>query len=102
MAEVHVDDVGTSLRCTIYDEDGEIVDLSDATELVIKLKSPSGVTSSKSASLYTDGTDGIIEYITEDGDIDEEGKWQLQGYVEVGGGHFSSSIHDFFVECNLS
>ena len=101
MAEIHVGDVGTSFRAVIKDENDEIVDVSGATTKTITFKKPDGTLLVKDAELYTDGTDGIIEYISEENDLDDCGNWRLQGRVVFASGHWKSSIHDFKVEANL-
>jgi hypothetical protein len=71
-SEIHLDDIGTAFRCTIYD-DSTLVDLSSATSLLLIFKDPEGNTTTKTASLYTDGTDGILQYVAVDGDLDVSG-----------------------------
>lgn len=99
-SEIHVGDIGTELRATIYDGD-TIVDLSSSTELLFFLKKPDGTISQLIADLYTDGTDGIIRYIVVDGDFDQVGQYKLQARVSVDGGTYNSSIASFKVHHNV-
>jgi hypothetical protein len=82
-ADVHVGDVGTVFRLEVRDQDDAIVDVSGATTMNITFKKPSGTTAVKTAVHATDGTDGLIQYITVSGDIDEAGVWQYQGFIDL-------------------
>ena len=98
--EIHVNDVGTRLIITIK-ESGSAVDISSATSLQIVIKSPDTTTSTKNASLYTDGTDGKITYILTSGDVSVSGRYKIQAIVQIDGGTYYSSIYTFKVHCNL-
>lgn len=98
--EIHVDDIGTVLVVTITD-DGQVVDLSSATETIIIIKKPNTLPYEKTASFYTDGTDGKISYTVVAGDLDAPGVYKIQGKVSIGGGTFRSEISTFKVHCNL-
>lgn len=102
-AAIHVGDIGTSLRATVYDQGGVIVDLSSFDALTIKLLKPDHTTVEFITSLFTDGTDGVMEYVTTlASDLDIAGIWKLQGIVELGGGTaHHSDIIVFRVEGNL-
>lgn len=57
------------------------LDLSTATVTRILYKKPNGTT-----GYWTATTDAeTLVYAVEDGDIDQSGVWEFQGYVEVGG-----------------
>lgn len=100
-AQIHVGDIGTAFIATVYDENSEVEDISTASSLAMTFKKPSGETLTVTAELYTDGTDGKMSYITEDGDIDETGLWQVQGVVIIGTTTFHTSIYNFKVIGNL-
>jgi hypothetical protein len=97
--EIHVGDVGTSLRATIYDG-SSIFSLSSATVSVVLVK-PDGTKVTKAGSLVTDGTDGLVEYITVSGDLDQAGIWEIQAIVTVGLNSWRSEISRFKVKSNL-
>lgn len=99
--EVHVADVGTAFRVTVKDEDGEIVDLSSASVMQLWFRKPDGTVAVQTAFLLNDGTDGIMEYVTVEGDLDLPGKWRVQGYVEVGPSKIHSDIHRFKLWANV-
>lgn len=98
--EIHVSDVGTEFRITILDGT-TLVDLSSASSIVITIKRPDGTLITANANLYTDGTDGIIYYNIESGDLDQGGIYKIQATVTVGSSVYSSSIGSFKVMCNL-
>ena len=83
-AFIHKDDVGLVLELTIKDENDAIVNISAATVKQIKLRTPTNVYSTKTASFTTDGTDGKIRYTTVAGDLSVAGEWEIRGYIEQG------------------
>ena len=99
-SEIHVGDIGTILRVTIYDGT-EIVDVSNVDSKTIYLQKPTGETLTKTAVYYTDGTDGIIQYVTESGDLDQAGTWQIQAKIDFGTDVFNTNIEKFKVLRNL-
>lgn len=100
-SQIHVGDVGTQLIVTVYD-DGEIVDISGASSLVIIFKKPDGTVDTKFASLYTDGLDGKMVYTVINEDFfDAPGNYKIQGKVIIAGGTYYTSTGTFKVHCNL-
>lgn len=99
-SEIHVNDIGTQFIVTVKD-DGAVVDISSATSLVIIFKKPDQTTSNKTATLYTDGTDGKMTYSTVSGDLNQTGNYKIQGKVTLSGGVYYTSIGSFKVHCNL-
>lgn len=99
-SEIHVNDIGTQLIMTVKD-DGAIVDISGATLLQVILKKPDGQTYTKTGTLYTNGTDGKMYYISVNGDFSAAGNYKIQGKVTIPGGTYYTSISDFKVYCNL-
>lgn len=100
-SEIHVGDIGTIFRITIKDGDA-IVDVSSVDSKVIYLQKPTGTTLTKNASLYTNGTDGVIQCVSESGDLDEAGTWQIQAKIDFGTDVFNTNIDKFKVLRNLS
>lgn len=98
---VHNGDIGTIFRLTITDTAGTAIDVSTASVKYIYFQDPSGNKVKKTATFTTDGTDGIIQYTTIAGDIDEEGVWQVQGYVETSLGKFFTEKAAFRVLSTL-
>lgn len=99
--DVRVNDFGTIFRATIKDQDEIVVNISSAIQSKLNFKNPNGTLYSKNADLYTDGTDGIIEYISESGLFSIGGKWEMQGYVLTPAGQWNTNIVNFFVQDNL-
>lgn len=88
---IQEDNIGTSLRMLVQDEDG-LVDISSATLIQIILQKPDETSVTKTAVLVTDGTDGLMQYVTISGDLDQPGTWKIQGRVQ-----FSPSL-DYFTK----
>jgi len=102
--ELHYNDIGTIFLVTVQDcvsGTSTDMDVSAASTLEMIFKSPSGVSSTKSAVVDTDGSDGKIKYATVDGDLNEVGTWQIQVKIVIGGGTFRSNVGSFKVYENL-
>ena len=98
--EIHLNDIGTIFELTVKDGDATL-DISTALSMVILFKKPSGTVVTQTAVYQTDGTDGIMQYVTQTGDLDEVGGWKIQGRVQLPTGHWSSDTHSFKVYANL-
>lgn len=98
--EVHNGDIGTVFEATITDA-GVVVDISSATTKDLNFLKPSAATLNKAAVFTTDGTDGKIRYVTLSGDLDEDGKWSIQGHVVFGGGSWKTNVVEFNVFGNV-
>ena len=97
--EIHKGDVGTIIRITLKDG-STVVDISATTTKQLIFGKPCGAASvTKTASFYTDGTDGILQYTTESGFLDTIGIWTVEAYIEFGGGtqKWHSDISEFNV-----
>jgi len=103
--QIHVNDYGTTLKVLVKDIDSNgnsaAEDVSAATTLNIILKKPDGTKLTKTASFSSDGTDGYIQYVTEEGDIDTVGDWELQAYIVEPSGAWYTDIVNFKVYSNL-
>jgi hypothetical protein len=99
-ADLHVADTGSQFIVTFKDCD-VVVDISSATLLQIIFHKPDGSEVTKTAILYTDGTDGKAYYTTISGDLDIGGWWVIQGYIEVGTLHWHSDTKRFRVLENI-
>ena len=74
------------------------INVSAASPITFYFTKPGGTTVTKTGSLYSDGTDGIVKYLTTSGDIDEEGLWSVYVYVDLGSEELTSSTTTFLVE----
>ncbi len=99
--DIFVGDEGTSFGGTVKDQDEAVIDISAATVKTIRFTDPSGVSVDKTAAFVTDGTDGMIHYISDAAFIDEAGIWFYQGYIELPLGKWYTDIHSFEVEAVL-
>jgi len=95
----HVGDIGVKFEFTIKDDEG-IVDIS-AADIQFILKKPSGTISTLVGTLTNAGTDGLCQYITVDGDLNEQGLYKLQGKITIGSDLFNTNIYQFKVEANI-
>jgi hypothetical protein len=99
---LHCGDAGVSIGIRVV-ENGVPVDISSATLMRIYLKSPDGDTvKCMTAGFKTDGSDGILEYVTVAVDLDEPGEWTIQGFVEFGVYSLWTDMGKFLVECNVT
>jgi hypothetical protein len=96
---VYLGDIGTKFRCTIKDQDGDVVPLVGLTTKIITFIRPDTTTFNVNASFETDGTDGKVYYVTAANDINRLGIWRFRGVVTYGNGQtFKSDIHTFKVK----
>ena len=99
--EIHQNDIGTVFEVTL--QDGEVVvDISTATTKEIVFRKPNaGAVLTRAATFKTDGTDGILQYVTVSGDLDTVGEWHIQSHVIISAGEWRSDIGTFDVLGNL-
>jgi len=90
-------DVGTVIRVTVV-ENGEPLDISDATLKEYRLRKPDASVVTKDPAFTTDGTDGKLEYTVVDGDLDQSGLWSLLVYLEFGTNHWYTKKLSFVVD----
>lgn len=101
---VRLNDVGVIFTVTIVECDAEgdliVKDISAATvkELIFQKPDDAQTAVEQTAVFTTDGTDGKIEYTAVGGDLDEVGRWFLEGRVTLPTGVFTSSRGLFDVE----
>lgn len=98
MQEIRLNDEGTAVRLTIYDETNTVVDISTATTKQITFRKPDGTSVTKTASFSSGGTDGRIQYVLVAGDIDQSGRWVVRAYVVLPSGKWYSTTGEFFVD----
>lgn len=78
--ELRVGAIGAAIRATVR-ENGSALDVSGASTKQLVFKKPDGTKVTQTATFYTDGTDGVLQYTTVSGDIDQAGSWQCQAYL---------------------
>lgn len=99
--KVFVGDIGTAFRGT-FKEDGVAIDISSATTKEIIFEPPNGIKATQTATFFTDGTDGVLQYVSIANDIDRGGDWRLQGYIVMAGFTGYSDIVNFKVYDTLT
>lgn len=101
----HVNDIGTTFRVTVYDATSTggsaIANISAASTKQMIFSRSDGTTFTKTAVFTTDGSDGDIEYVSVDGDLNMAGTWHLQAYVVTPAGNWRTDVGHFRVYDNL-
>ena len=104
--EIHVGDIGTAFRATVKNSTVTmaLASTDGLTGKSILFKKPDGSTLSTTAAYYTNGADGIIQYITAAStDLSLAGQWYLQGYVVFGStSAWHTDWHAFEVYPNIA
>lgn len=88
--DIYIGDWGVPHEITIK-ENNVAVNISSATALFLRYKKPDGTNLDVTPVFKTDGTDGIIVYTFQVGDLDIGGSWEYQALVTtaVSGEHTS-------------
>lgn len=100
-SEFHVADVGVALRATIKDEETDVVPLQSASVKQYTIRKPSGAEITVDCDFVTDGSDGLIQYVTVASTFDEAGYYKLQGYLEMGTSKWHTNTITFRVYPNI-
>lgn len=101
MKKIQQFDVGTTVRLALVDEAGKAADLSTATGLEVWFGPPKGPGRMRAAILSGAATAGKIEYTLEPGDLDQFGRWQVQGKVSFPAGALFSRVVELDVLPNV-
>lgn len=101
--EIHVGDIGTVFDVPLLECDAPAEDIQQATvkKILFARPRPDADVLIVDAEFATDGTDGVLRYVAQDGDLDRKGKWKIQARVELPSGEWSSDIECFTVYKNL-
>ena len=95
-------DVGSVIRVTVM-EHGAIFNASAAIVKMMKLRKPSGNVLEVPAEFQTDGSDGVVLYVTDEDDLDETGPWTGQVFLEFSAAAaWHTEPWNFTVGSNLS
>lgn len=84
--EVQQCEIGAEIEVDFLDENGDPIDISDATLKQINFKRPDGSTLCFIAEFKDDGEDGQLIYTTAAGDLEQAGWWSVQAYIELQNG----------------
>jgi hypothetical protein len=83
----HFLDVGARIIAPeIIDHARAVRDISTATTIELLATRPSGASTTWTAVLDGDGTDGLVAYLTQADDLDEVGLWSIQAHVILADG----------------
>lgn len=103
MSNMKAGDKGVVIQRTLKDKDGDVIDLSAAT--LVKLHAiktgSGGVVLEFTGDLSGDGTDGKVEYVTDEGEF-LAGHYQAEFYVEVGTSKLHSDRFHFDVDAVIT
>lgn len=102
-AEIHKYDIGTAFTITVYDENDTVVNVSGALTKDILFTKPDNTVLTKSATLVNNGESGVMQYVTQSGDLDTVGIWKIQGHIEFNSSSYNlyTNIASFRVYDNL-
>lgn len=81
---VYKNDIGTIFEATITDQSGVAINISSATTITFKFKTPDGSLLSRAGTLHESGTTGKCCYTTVADDLNQTGEWFLQVYIAIG------------------
>lgn len=95
--------IGIPIEYTVLNADGTPKDISTAVgDKILVFKKPNGERVEKIAAFKTTGSDGILTYTTQDGDLIPYGSWQVQAKIELPTGFDSpTEVALFHVYKNL-
>lgn len=100
MYEIRKNDIGIQFVVTIQDGD-DPEDISGYTTRQILIRKPNGTVLTKSTTLSTDGTDGSLYAVSEEGDLDLVGTYNLQITLSNETVSYHTDIGNFRVNKNL-
>lgn len=96
-----VGDAGVAIVVAVLDETGAAVNISGADALEIKMLMPDQTTRDLAASLYSDGADGKLQFVTLPDTLVQAGEYKVQGVVTLSGVRKSTRQGGFWVYDNV-
>ena len=96
-----VANAGIQFIVTVLDQNGNPLNISGATSLVIAFQLPDGTQVNKAATYVTNGIDGQLYYVTTATDLLEAGLCYVQAQVVVGGSTLTTAWGQFQANANL-
>jgi hypothetical protein len=98
---VHIGDVGVVFIFTMYDDVG-ILNLSTVQSVTLAFQRPDGSIIQRLCEVVGGGTAGVVQYISQVGDLDKAGRWRMQVIARFASGNVRhSNITTVLVEGNL-
>ena len=83
------------------DEEGLVLDINGATTKEILLRKPDGTTVALQGVFVTDGTDGLLKFITNANTFNISGKYTIQGHIISTSSDWHSTKDTFIVSKNV-
>lgn len=99
---LHVNDYGVHFNLTIKDQDDSVVDISTNSGTFITFLRPDKTTFNRTPVIPNGGTDGLLRYTLQSGELSQVGIWSLSATVILNSGTFHSNIPEFRVLPNLN
>jgi hypothetical protein len=98
---IYQNDSGIVLTVQLIGADNLPINISLANQVYILFTRPNDTTFQVDGSFATDGKDGIVQYITQTGDLNIVGTWRMQVEVLLPGDVYHSDINMFKVLENI-
>lgn len=96
--QAHVGDVGFEILVLVKDRNAQPLDLSGVTSKEFALIDPAGNVTVLAPSFVTNGTDGLLNYLTQSTDLTTAGTWGVQVKLTWSGGTLlRSTVATFLV-----
>ena len=92
---------GIQLAVTVVDQNGNPVNIRNASALALALLRPDGTTRKLTATLLTSGIDGGLQYTTVAADLPQAGIYQIQARYTIGGQKQTTRWGAFTVAANI-
>jgi len=102
--DMHVGDYGTAFEMIIKNrKTNKPLPLTDVVASLFLFRPPTDPVFVAVAEIASppDGLDGKLFYVWLDGDVEEEGEWEVQGLVEDADGEWHTDIELFEVGANI-
>lgn len=94
---ITVGDFGFDGKLTLT-KDGVAQNISSYTTRQFLLKGPTDTSETTyTATFDTDGTNGVLKYAFQSGEIDEAGAWHVRARISKTGSRLTSATHIFVV-----
>jgi hypothetical protein len=102
MTTIQQGQVGLAIEIAFVSAAGAVVDISSATAKLIRLEFSTALAVQFVASFVTDGTDGLITYLTvSSAELGFAGTTKIQGEITLPNGALRTAIGKFTIHRNL-
>ena len=101
MSSVQAGSIGTVIEFQVLGQDGAPLDISNAVSKKLIFKRPNGTTVEKPAVFTSDGSDGRLQVVSVENDLEPYGAWQIQAAITRPGLNGRSEVERFGIDRNL-